>query len=702
MGYARHIGRVGALAVTLGVGVALASSPGVAYAEPSTTSSTTDTPSQNTSPADDPAPGNAQEDTDPPDSAEDEGDPAADEDLEDEDAEEDIDEDLDEDADDEQAGGEDVDTPAVTDEEDSDGDYSVEQGATANRAVTTDVGDLDDKSDDDGDVTVTDNDVELADTVVTPTAAAGTVTTAKTTSTQTTPTATIPPATAPAPLAKKKPTLVSVVSDFLAALFKPAASKRTPTAPVQTPAGLAMLGAVRDELERNARLKSGNVLAPQPISLLADDTPNVLVIGVDGTNLSRVLAPGTDNDSFLAVMNGGTTAPVSIVGHTTVSNPSWTAILTGQWGEKTGVINNVFTPWTYDKFPTVFNYLENADPSIVTTSIADWNVISGIADAGGEFGAENVININQEPGDTDWLLTDDKVGDATEAAIAGADLSKANFVFSYFVGVDENGHMYGGASEQYKKAIENFDRNLGEILEEVANSDEEWTIILVTDHGHQPQKGLGHGFQSPDETATFVIIDSAGFTPGTINVNYEIVDVTPTVLQLFGVDIPDGLDGETMIDVGGDLTPEPGELQSDVLDVIGTYGYPDIGTNLALSARTIFAFIPYYIDNFTIGISDSLQSIADLDIFLISPLAKLLVVTVDIIGDIAYVGTNILAQIVARLTGVEGASIFPLYRPDPPVFEDPEQTTTVTIALLCGDPGSSAAWWCGDGAAVAV
>ena len=33
MGYARHIGRVGALAVTLGVGAAIANAPGVAYAE---------------------------------------------------------------------------------------------------------------------------------------------------------------------------------------------------------------------------------------------------------------------------------------------------------------------------------------------------------------------------------------------------------------------------------------------------------------------------------------------------------------------------------------------------------------------------------------------------------------------------------------------------------------------------------------------
>ena len=43
-----------------------------------------------------------------------------------------------------------------------------------------------------------------------------------------------------------------------------------------------------------------------------------------------------------------------------------------------------------------------------------------------------------------------------------------NFLFSYFVGVDENGHMYGGASPQYATAIVNMDDNLGEILDAVA------------------------------------------------------------------------------------------------------------------------------------------------------------------------------------------------------------------------------------------
>ena len=49
MGYARHIGRVGALAVTLGVGAAIANAPGIAYADKTGTSQNGDSSQKTTS-----------------------------------------------------------------------------------------------------------------------------------------------------------------------------------------------------------------------------------------------------------------------------------------------------------------------------------------------------------------------------------------------------------------------------------------------------------------------------------------------------------------------------------------------------------------------------------------------------------------------------------------------------------------------------
>ena len=66
-------------------------------------------------------------------------------------------------------------------------------------------------------------------------------------------------------------------------------------------------------------------------------------------------------------------------------------------------------------------------------------MIAAIAAAGGDLGADLVRYIGKRDDDPNWLKTDDAVGDTTELVIAGSDPNVANFVFSYFVGVDENG-----------------------------------------------------------------------------------------------------------------------------------------------------------------------------------------------------------------------------------------------------------------------
>ena len=143
----------------------------------------------------------------------------------------------------------------------------------------------------------------------------------------------------------------------------------------------------------------------------------MLVIAIDGTNMSKVLADDS-NENFFELMDTSTNSAPSIVGHTTVSNPSWTAILTGAWDNKTGVINNVYTPQTYDRWPTVFTQLETYDSDIETMAIADWDVIGAIA-ASGDVGADEVVYISQKPNDPDWSKTDQAVTDETVKTIEG-------------------------------------------------------------------------------------------------------------------------------------------------------------------------------------------------------------------------------------------------------------------------------------------
>jgi len=154
-------------------------------------------------------------------------------------------------------------------------------------------------------------------------------------------------------------------------------------------------------------------------------------------------------------------------------------------------------------------------------------------------------------------------------------------------------------------------------------------------------------------------------------------------MRLFGFDPRAGSDGVPLMSLSGS-DEDPVDLRRALQDEIADNHYPDIVTNVALSLRTIFATLPYYVYTFGNDIGAELPS------FLLVP--------VQIIFDGLYVVTNVPAQIVALLTGVTGASIFPLLPPAPPVFPSPDEATSPdSVTLLCGvAPGSGAGSWCGD------
>jgi hypothetical protein len=96
---------------------------------------------------------------------------------------------------------------------------------------------------------------------------------------------------------------------------------------------------------------------------------------------------------------------------------------------------------------------------------------------------------------------------------------------------------------------------------------------------------------------------------------------------------------------------DPVDLKQSLGDALSLYGYPNIGTDLALGTRTVFATVPYLIDGFVTDIIDGLQSVVDQDIFLISGIAEVTKWIVQFNGDLAVGVTQSLARAVAYLTG---------------------------------------------------
>lgn len=268
----------------------------------------------------------------------------------------------------------------------------------------------------------------------------------------------------------------------------------------------------------------------------------VLVIGIDGAVLSRVKE--ADAPHLKRLMSEGLTAESLLYAAPmagTSSGPGWSTIATGVWPDKHGVKDNSFAGKQFDTYPDFLTRAEQANPSLNTYAAADWEPIAS-SDAGGPIFSPTVDKRLALKGDANgYDVEDPKIAAGAAKELAQGDPDAA---FVYFGEIDIAGHDHGAASQQYLDAIARSDRHIGTVLDAVTSrptyAQENWKILVTTDHGHTASGG--HGGSTPEERGTFVLAKGAGITPGSVRHDVRLVDVAATALRHVGVE-PSGLDG---------------------------------------------------------------------------------------------------------------------------------------------------------------
>ncbi|MFA7761253.1 alkaline phosphatase family protein [Streptomyces sp. NRRL S-448] len=274
----------------------------------------------------------------------------------------------------------------------------------------------------------------------------------------------------------------------------------------------------------------------------AANTDKVLVIGIDGAVLDRVKAANAPHLNGL--MAQGLTARSTLYASpmaATSSGPGWSTIATGVWPDKHGVKDNSFTGKNYAAYPDFLTRIENAKPALNTYAAADWEPITS-TDQNGPIFSSKVDKRLSLKGDRDGYRTEDpKV-----AAAAAAELRDQNpdAAFVYLGEIDAAGHSYGAASQQYLDTVARVDALVGQLLTAVKNrptyAQENWKILVTTDHGHTDSGG--HGGSTIQERGTFVIAKGAGIPAGSVRADVKLADVAATALAQVGVS-GSGLDG---------------------------------------------------------------------------------------------------------------------------------------------------------------
>jgi predicted AlkP superfamily pyrophosphatase or phosphodiesterase len=233
-----------------------------------------------------------------------------------------------------------------------------------------------------------------------------------------------------------------------------------------------------------------------------------------------------------------------------ISAPGYMNLLTGTWANKHNVYDNEVESPNYH-YKNIFRLLkeQHSDKKIAIFSTWTANRIKligeGLATAGSiifdyKFDEYEFDQITY-PHDLDdhYIFDiDQRVTNETSACIKeyAPDLS-----WVYLQYTDDVGHEFGD-SEQFNQAVKNADYQIGQIWDAIdyrmKHYQEDWSIIITTDHGRDPRTGQEHDDQTDRERTTWIITNSQKMNTYFRDFQPAIVDIYPTIAKLLGLTIP--------------------------------------------------------------------------------------------------------------------------------------------------------------------
>ncbi len=246
----------------------------------------------------------------------------------------------------------------------------------------------------------------------------------------------------------------------------------------------------------------------------------------------------------------------------TISAVGYNSLLTGVWANKHNVWGNSIKAPNYDYW-TIFRLAKEHDPNLKTAIFSTWldnrtKLIGEGLPATGNLSMDYAfdgfeLDTVRFPHDDErqYILDIDEMVATETADYIAAKAPDLSWVYLEYT--DDMGHKYGD-SPQMTNAVQLADKQVGRIWESVkkreARYNEEWLIVITTDHGRTASYGKGHGGQSERERTTWIVTNYQSLLPSFYQ-KPGIVDIMPSIANFLQLDIPEsiqeGLDGEPFI-----------------------------------------------------------------------------------------------------------------------------------------------------------
>lgn len=265
------------------------------------------------------------------------------------------------------------------------------------------------------------------------------------------------------------------------------------------------------------------------------DLPNFKKLGAEG-GFAHVLVGGEKG--------GYSQSP-------TLSACGYNSVLTGTWVNKHNVWECCSAVGINYNYPSIFRLLKTQSPEKKIGIFSSWldnrtGLVGDALPATGNIPVDykfdglehDTVNFPHDPKKDYMHRIDEKVVDEATKIIQtnGPDLS-----WVYLEYTDDMGHMHGDSPEFYK-AVGYADSQIGRIWNAVEyrqkNYNEEWMLIVTTDHGRDSVTGKDHGGQSTREKTGWLLTNVKNLNDRFKKNEGSIVDIMPTIARFMSIDIP--------------------------------------------------------------------------------------------------------------------------------------------------------------------
>ena len=296
--------------------------------------------------------------------------------------------------------------------------------------------------------------------------------------------------------------------------------------------------------------------APKTLFVVMDGIPADVIERVATPNLDQITAGGGFGRAYVGGEIGGASESP------TISAVGYQSLLTGTWANKHQVFDNDVASPNY-AYWDIFRMAKTHSPGLLTALFSTWEdnrtklIGDGLAAAGGhklDFyldGLEHdVERFPEDRAATNIKAIDGYLAEqAAEYLLAkGPDLS-----WVYFQYTDDVGHRVGDSSEM-DAAVSFTDGLVGTLWASIKarqeTFDEDWLVVITTDHGRDALNGKGHGGQSERERSTWIATNS-GCLANRFYDTPAIVDIVPSILAHMHIKVPgpiqEALDGSSFL-----------------------------------------------------------------------------------------------------------------------------------------------------------